>query len=175
MATEGNPKAENPYAGTALGGLFIGIVAICGVAALVIGWPSMRQAREAHGWPTVEGTVIRSGMSSSVVPDSADMYRPEIVYAYEVNGTAYRGSRLSFAMDASYSRSEVEEDVARYRPGQKVSVHYAPGEPTRACLEPGPWYAGVSRVVTGAALLLITGILLSIRLARTRQARPRGR
>jgi hypothetical protein len=164
-------SGKTSLAGTALGWLFITLMGIAGVAALAAGLPRLLAARRAQNWPTASGEIISSGMSSSVVPDSADMYRPEVTYRYDVAGKTYTAGRIRFAIDSSYSRSRVEQALEQYPLGQAVMVHYDPADPSRACLQPGPWHAGLSRTATGLALLA-TAITLAI--LRIRRALHRG-
>lgn len=149
-----------------MGWLFIVLVAVAGVAALTAGLPRLLSAWRARSWPTARGEIISSGMSSSVVPDSPDMYRPEIVYRYDVAGKTHTADRIRFAIDSSYSRSQVEQIADRYPVGQAVEVYYEPADPSRACLQPGPWHAGLSRTATGLGLLAIAAVLAVVRIRR---------
>jgi hypothetical protein len=170
MATETNRRGSRgaDLRGTALGGLWIVLVAAAGAGALYAGLPRFRAARQARGWPKAPGRILSSRETSSVVPDSADMYSPQIRYEYVVDGRTYTGSRVSFAIDSSYSRSRVQATLQRYPAGQEVTVRYDPADPSRCCLQSGPWHGGLSRVATGAALCVTAAGLLVWRL------RPRG-
>jgi hypothetical protein len=59
-----------------------------------------------------------------------------VTYGYEVAGARYTGTKVSIGQMSS-SSEYAQGILNRYPVGQKVSVHYAPGDPSEAVLETG--------------------------------------
>jgi hypothetical protein len=78
-------------------------------------------------------------------------YDVEIYYDYNVGGIHYTGTRVAFGMNPAWcgttdghletkgrdAKEQAQGFVARYPPGQRVSVFYSPTHPEEALLEPG--------------------------------------
>ena len=76
-------------------------------------------------------------------------------YSYAVDGTAYRGDRITAQGEGWRS----VRPSRQYRVGETVSVHHDPIDPAQAVLERGTTWNGVVRVVV-AAVALAYGVLL---------------
>ena len=61
---------------------------------------------------------------------------PLIIYSYEVDGEAYRGTRLSFVHENLLAKSSAEDALQHYPLDQTVTVFYNPGDPRDAVLDP---------------------------------------
>lgn len=107
--------------------LFIGGLILAGWA-----WSDLRQAQDAHNWPTTSGRILRRSTDDAHFR-GRNSWLPLLWYRYTVEGTRYEGKRLSFrtywtpkaAMHAAY----------HYDQGQTVKVHYHPEAPERSVLE----------------------------------------
>ncbi len=100
------------------------------VAALT--WPRARARITAS---TVGVTKEISGNPDDLTPNT--FYVPQISFAYEVGGTAYQGSRVSYADLKTAFRKKVDERVAKYPVGAVVEVAYDPAQPSESVLETG--------------------------------------
>lgn len=103
-------------------------------------WQLIKGMR-AKNWPTVQGKVVNSRVTTSVSRDSdgdlSTTYGAEIDYRYEVDGYEYSGDRRSFADYSSSNKRRAEKIVARFASGADVPVYYSPDDPQKSVLEPG--------------------------------------
>jgi hypothetical protein len=103
---------------------------------------NMGKANRAMNWPTVEGRVTESLVSThrSRRSDSGartNLYGALVRYSYMVKGVEYSGERVTFADTHNSDRSKAEAILARYAIGAAVRVYYNPEDPQNALLEPG--------------------------------------
>lgn len=87
-----------------------------------------------QSYPTTTGTILHSSVETTADSEGGNSHRPEITFAYEIDGknfesSAWRHGNLGLS-DPSYA----EEIVARYSPGSEVIVHYNPNQPDDAVL-----------------------------------------
>ena len=112
---------------------------IClGMCIVYYGIRLRRRALVSLRWPTVYGVVLES--SATLVPcgdPGIDVWEAKVHYRYEVGGTEFRSSQVSFAQHGSSDKSHAEGIVQRYPPGTRVRVYYDPADPRAAVLEPG--------------------------------------
>ena len=99
------------------------------------------EASEARQWPTTTGKVVKTGSHKKRVCGSGkdsnkcrDDYWADIQYEYEVDGQKQRAKVVHFS-EAGRPKREVDEQLANYPVGAKVTVHYHPTRPGRAYLE----------------------------------------
>lgn len=117
------------------------------------------EARKSSSWPTVRCTVISATVNRHPPRGKHATYRPDIRYAYSVEGASYVGDRV-FLGDASRENEYwVRGIVARYPPDATVNVYYNPDDPSMAVLEPGAtWFiylwpaAGAAFAIAGVAM-----------------------
>ncbi len=105
------------------------------------------EVRKAANWRSVPGRIVSSqarakrmkkihGMQRAEAGADQDMVNfAEIIYEYRVRGKTYKGKRVSIGEDLG--DHEVEQTIARYPVGNKVSVYYNPAKPGEAVLETG--------------------------------------
>ena len=134
-----------------------------GLGNTYYGWVSQK-------WPVAEGVILRAEVEEVRVnekrsddsntvnarpPGQYLRYRPVIEYQWQVNGDTYDRARRNYsaAQGNEDSRAEAEAIIAPYPVGAKVEIHYDPDKPSRAILEPGPHWDGLS-VTTIAALIV---------------------
>lgn len=130
---------------------------------VVLGVQTARVAQESHGWPSVEGEVVRSeiveDVSSARTGRGTRTYRPVIRYRYRVGEAVLEGDRVALGEYSTESRADAEVVLQRYPAGRRLPVYVRPGAPDTAVLEPGshglPWfYAAVGVVFLLAGLVL---------------------
>jgi Protein of unknown function (DUF3592) len=134
-----------------------GIAAVVGVRTILLAW-------SMQSWPSVEGEV-RSSRALTVRPIGVTRgteYRPELLYAFTVDGIEYTGSRRKlFTMQNSDPQSAANV-AARYPVGQRVTVYYDPRNPRESILNREtalPW--GV--LITGAGIGLCAACASALR------------
>lgn len=140
-------------------GLFIILVGV----PLVIFLRSALKASATRRWPSVEGRVLSSEVTSHRSLNSSGthttIYEPKIRYEYTVSGEADTSDQISYsAVGGASAESWAETLAAKYPAGSAVRVFYNPTTPSEAVLE----HAG-----TGGNLLLaiIMGIIEVILIA----------
>lgn len=155
-------SSEHPFIGTALG------VAVLVLVMVFFGLP---RAIASAKWPSTEGEIISSYVEEVMNADPEGgggvSWHPRVSYRYSVVGREYTSKNIEAAnIGLGTSHQYAREVVERYPMGAQVKVHYDPGNPGVAVLEPGiPNNIGLLGIVimvavigTGA-LLLATGIL----------------
>lgn len=118
---------------------FQAIFVLVGIFFTVQGVLEWDRAAKSASWPTVQGTVTRSEVTthrSTHKGRSSTSYHAHIEFDYEVDGKALHGNRRTYKVMAS-SQSAANEAVAAYPTGSSVTVSYDPKDPERAVLEPG--------------------------------------
>src|SRR5436305_15285222 len=126
----------------------VGVVALViscfGLAVLAIVVSSLREAAVMKRWPVAESRVLsakvvkyRESVSRGTggPRDRMTLYRPVLLYEYEVAGKHFRGSRIAQSPGLGRGVPEVAEKVVeRYRSGSAVAVRYNPRRPDESVL-----------------------------------------
>ena len=130
---------RNAPRGNAAPPLWFGaIFAAVGAVVLTIGLVLTVRAIRSSSWPAAPGTVTASEVVRTPGnADSPDSFHAAITYRYAVAGRDYTADRVRFGSVGSSGRTGADRLVARYPVGAAVRVHYAPGDPAVAVLEPG--------------------------------------
>jgi hypothetical protein len=136
-----------------------------GLAVLAIVVSSLREAAAMKRWPVAQGWVLsakveeyRQSVSRGTggPRDRMTLYRPVLLYEYEVAGKRFRGSRIAQSPGLDRGVPEFAEKVVeRYPSGSAVAVRYNPKRPDESVLEPlvpGSWIFGAA---VGVALLVL--------------------
>ena len=136
-----------------------------GLAVLAIVVASLREAAAMKRWPVAQGRVLsakveeyRESISRGTggARDRMTLYRPVVLYEYEVAGKHFRGSRIAQSPGLNRGVSEFADKVAqRYPAGSSVPVRYNPKRPEESVLEPrvpGSWIFGAA---IGIGLLVL--------------------
>lgn len=107
---------------------------IPGLCFLIMGlilvgiWSTLRKrAKRTLAWLQVPGKILESSVVSSADGESTF---PEVLYAYEVNGTPLQSG--SVGASGMMTASDI---VAKYPVGRAVQVFYDPDSPSSAVLE----------------------------------------
>jgi hypothetical protein len=132
-----------------------GIWALLGFLIL-LGWGMMAYAlherKDALSWPTAGGRVVRSSVNTKQdVETQENLYWPQIVYEYWVNGKSHVSDVLEFG-DPNRDEKQSEEVVQQYPPGASVIAYYNPQRPAEASLKPGKLNGNV--LICGCMILL---------------------
>ncbi|MEZ4441665.1 MAG: DUF3592 domain-containing protein [Polyangiaceae bacterium] len=139
----------------------------------------VRLGRASESWPSVEGVVIESQITSRRMDEGGDKHKPVVAYRYAVDGKSYVGRRLHFHYNWSFEghypdRGEAEALLAPYPVGAKPRVFFDPKAPEESTLQPG--VDGIEYVKAGLGLLLVavfTTLLGGVWLARISAWRAR--
>jgi uncharacterized protein DUF3592 len=125
------------------------IALVCGgfgllMLALVVS--SLLEAAAMKRWPVVKGRVLSSAVQeyrADTTTGSAGgrrmmtLYRPVVVYEYQVGGQRFRGDRIAQSPGMNRGVAEFAERVAqRYSAGTTVDVHYDPQRHGESVLQP---------------------------------------
>jgi len=126
------------------------IALVCGgfgLAMLLLIASSLREATAMKRWPIAKGRVL----SSQVEEYRADagsgsfggprgrmtLYRPVVVYEYEVAGQGFRGDRIAQSPGMNRGVADFAQAVVqRYASGNAVDVRFNPKRPGDSVLEP---------------------------------------
>lgn len=95
---------------------------------------------KTRNWPTVSGTIHTSRVEEAfkAIGDNGDpiyIFRPEVLYRYEVNGQEY-SVRYDFP-DWSSFQSDAIRVILKYPLGTRVRVFYNPKSPGKSTLSVG--------------------------------------
>ena len=139
-----------------------GIVGYFGIKGFI-------NAKNSVNWPTAKGII----QTSSVIrqEDNGDdrnkvMYHAEVLYNFDVNGTAFSGNRISYGDYDSNRPTHARKIVNKYRKGKSVTIYYSPKNPYDCLLEPGIKGQSLFMPIFGIIFLSV-GIFLAILLPRT--------
>ncbi|MCY1018207.1 DUF3592 domain-containing protein [Pyxidicoccus sp. MSG2] len=147
------------------------ILGVVGLGVLVWGFLRMRQTARTKNWPTTQGTIRSSTVTSREAPslkqeESYDddapkpkpqvLYRPRVEYTYTVDGQSYTGTALGRDVVEVSSQQHAQTHAARYVPRAPVTVFYDPNDPGQALLEPGVQAASWAIPGAGAAGIIVS-------------------
>jgi len=152
-----------------------------GVFFILMGlWLYWRRARDhakavaASAWPRARARVTASSVGATTETSSSGnetidvtYYVPQVWFAYEVGGTTYQASRISYAELKSAFRKKIDDLVAKYPVGAEVEVAYDPGSPAESVIEPGakgtsPFNFNVVFLFAAGVVSIIAGVVIQI-------------
>lgn len=132
------PRSFRPDGGRVLGRMFgSAILSLFGIGALVFGVWSHGRVKAANSWPTTQGVVGSSSITSSRSSKGRTTYRCKVAYSFMVNGVKYYGDKMDPLGNSGGSNSSAQEKLRKYPAGGPCTVHYDPADPTANCLELG--------------------------------------
>lgn len=136
---------------------------VVGIGVLHSSYQSWRRAGDSQNWPVVRGRILSSEVvqeegylqsdRSSSRREPTTFYSPHVQYEYDVDGTTYRGDRITMFDGGSTDRHRSELIVQEFRPGP-VSVHYDRRAPQNALLKPEDISGIVPAVVIALAMII---------------------
>lgn len=150
-----------------LASLFFGLLfAVVGYfVAFHFGKPILDNARASTTWPSVEGIIEQSSVSTThrSGKNKKTMYAAEITYRYTVEAQEYHCSTVAFGGNGSSSSSQAAYALTkRYPVGQAVPVYYEPQKPENAVLEPGVTWASYAVYGIGLVFLVVGGLMSTV-------------
>jgi hypothetical protein len=111
---------------------------LLGVGALALALIGYLRGRTAANWPTAAGVVTGTRIEESASGRGGFVYKPVVLYRYEVSGVEYQGSRIRFQEERTVSsHSAAEKLLQSYAVSSPVRVRYNPRKPQESVLEPG--------------------------------------
>jgi hypothetical protein len=111
------------------------LAALCLAAAVGSVGFAWHQHRKVVTSQPVEAVVVSSGVEEQVNDEGGTMYRPSVVYRYDVGGRSYTSSEIfPLTAWASERRETAERFVRPFAVEQSVEAYYNPEEPSRAFL-----------------------------------------
>lgn len=142
------------------------LVILIGLAIMVAGWivnlRTRQKAGSARAWPLAPGRITASDLVHKVETDAdnraQDIFYVRPAYAYEVDGRALTGDRVSFGASSRFETRKAAEALAgRYPVGRDVAVLYNPRKPQESALE-----SARPNVVTPIILTVVGGFVAFI-------------
>ena len=135
--------------------LILGLFLLTGIFTCTWGWRIIMQGRKTLQWPTTQGVIDTSSLSSA-----SDDLLPHITYCYTVKEESYHNT-LKFSKDITPTQEFAKSYLDKFPTGQQVQVYYDPSDPLNATLEPGmgrgDWLVfaiGLGMAFFGALLLI---------------------
>jgi hypothetical protein len=118
-----------------------------GLAMLLWIVVSLREAAAMKRWPVAKGRVLSSRVEEYRADAGAGkfggsrgrmlLYRPVVVYEYDVEGQRFRGNRIAQSPGMNRGVPDFAESVVqRYASGSAIDVRFNPKRPGEAVLEP---------------------------------------
>jgi hypothetical protein len=140
-------------------GVAMAFFGLFGVVVLVAGVKDAWWGLVSPGWPRVLTEVVRSEVTLESSRDSdgttSVTHRPEVLFAYEVDGESYITGTIRFGQsEGSRDPSEAEMLRLRYPVGARATVSHQPGNPARAVVKPGFQTSALGAVGGGIGMLL---------------------
>lgn len=137
------------------------LILSCG--AIAAGWGSLRTARRMRSFQTTRGTVVKRELAT-VSPGTVEGrwgkgggYRPQVTYAYTVDGVDYSSDRMSHS-HRGLKHSLAEQELAAIP--DEVQVYYDPAAPQEAYLQTHGSKLGSVLVAGGAVGALVALVAL---------------
>lgn len=112
---------------------------VAGGALCVWGLWEGLQAQRSASWPSVEGTIVSSKVTSERSGSGKNRgvsYKAEVRFQYQVDGAAYENDVLRIGQISNGFKSFPQADVKRHPKGP-TTVYYDTAEPANSVLEPG--------------------------------------
>jgi hypothetical protein len=137
------------------------IVAPIALWFILTGRAAQRRAIASLTWPTVNGRVLESDISTWYRTKTGHHYQPRIRYEYAVGGKNHVGDVIRFGLGESASEAEAKSIMAPYPAGSSVAVRYDPQAPQTATLETNAT-AARARIIGGWVSLTLPFIMVGV-------------
>jgi Protein of unknown function (DUF3592) len=128
---------------------------------VLIAWSgsAIHEGLSSAGWPTASGTILTASVERETYQGKL-RYRLDLSYRFTVEGRTVQAQRATVDGPVTATNpSEFNRLCARYPAGSTADVHFPPGAPERALLEPGvPWRSPA--IAAAGVLLLVFGFWL---------------
>lgn len=112
-----------------------------------------RRAQQSESWPKAPGVIEFAQRQVFALDDYGNLTGVRIIYRYKVKDESYSARTIGFSPKIAASRRMLHT----HKPGKKVSVYYAPHDPSIATLERGAtqgnyWMIGCGFVLVGLTI-----------------------
>lgn len=155
--------------GMPLFGFLLPLCAIfVGLSAVVQYVMQRKQWTASMKWPTVLGKVTEVGVVTEERREDDDdgrirtttVYRPDVQYAYVVDGREFHSNAWKWGWTAFYpDETSAKAPAVRYAVGTSVRVFYNPANPEEAILEPGNKDGRGAQLVFGTMFAVAGGVM----------------
>ena len=131
-----------------------------GIFSVVSGIRNRKKGEASLSWPTVDGVITNTWIEEKTDTDedgiSSTTYTPHWEYQYQVEGTTYTSSRISYGAVKGYGRrSKAQEELGRFPIHSIVKVYFDPYNFTETVLVPGT-KGTMLGVIIGAILIVVS-------------------
>ena len=116
--------------------VLIGVFIIIGIVIIGFGAYSLKRARAAEHWPTVQGAIVESRFETNSGDDTTT-YRTHVRYNYSVGGVEYSSKRIAFGYAGSNNYQFHREIKDQLTEKTTLAVRYDPNNPSQATLSFG--------------------------------------
>jgi hypothetical protein len=149
----------------AIGGFLLLAAVLIGFFIVLVAPFEMVEKAAAESWPSRPGVVEKSYVSFRSGVRSAGYYSAEICGTYLDDGQPFCVDRMRYGgFRWGEGKAAAEKAAARYPPGTRVRVHYAPDNPRETVLEAvSPWTEMLILYGVGLALSLLGVVLWMLR------------
>ena len=113
--------------------MFSTISLLFGLGFVALGLWMRARGSASQNWPSVEGVIVESRIDGF----DLDSQSPRVAYTYTVNGSEFRGTRISYSGHGT-SKAAMEALIAPYPIGRVVRVFFDPESPATSVLENAP-------------------------------------
>jgi hypothetical protein len=142
--------------------IFGGLFLLLGLGGIYGAWSWRRRGQESLHWPTVQGKIVASQITTDVSRDSdgdeSTVHGADIRYRYSVDGVAHESKTVQWAGDFKSSGTSWQgKRVAKYPVGAGVTVYYDPRNPAVAVLEPASRSGSVLTLLMALAFTVAGG------------------
>lgn len=144
--------------------VIIGFICFC-IFGIYASFSQYTRAKKSSSWPTAIGLIINTDIiphrnSGDVHTGPTTTYQVYVKYRYEVDGTEFTNSQISFPNPVHFNdRAGADTYISFYPVRKRVTVYYDLHNPRNSCLEPG---GGIfsSLLWTVIFLILLIGVCL---------------
>jgi hypothetical protein len=135
---------------------------IVGAILFLAGIYQRMKLAASMSWPSAPATIVDAHIKEEAAGtggESTTMYAPVISYQYDVKGTSYTGSRLSFGRVSYSTQRQAQKRLEQYPKGGQIAVYYNPDKPGDCVLERTSTLSLIL-IGIGAGLALVSFLLL---------------
>jgi hypothetical protein len=146
--------------------VFPAVFIVAGALLAAYGLRNLYLAFQSLSWPSAEAVIEQSsvdfhrGQHHRNGRSSAGTYHARIIYAFQVEGVEYQGTRVTFGDYGSSTPFHAREVANRFPMGKQVKAYYSPKNPRHCVLEPGVDWATWLHPAIGL-LFLAAGIAMA--------------
>jgi hypothetical protein len=148
---------------------FVTLLGFMGLGVLLLAFAVQRQVWAAKNWRVASGKILASDVEEYQQWEiehgrsrQRTMFRPSVVYKFEVNGQAYINDEITLGAQMSISIPGMFQGALnKYPEGKTVQVHYNPDNPTESALElraGGVWFFLIVALILFAFAFWASGI-----------------